>query len=228
MLAEAGRGIGLGEDDGVTVLIADDHALVRQALRTYLEAEADFHVIGEASDGREVLGMVAEGTHPPNVVLLDVRMPEMGGLETARRILAQHPGVAVIMLSAYDEHELVVEAVRAGALGYVLKNQDAAHLIRAVRLVSQGNMVIDPNVVAALAEGLSSVRDADRRAQTLTIRELEVLQHLASGEQNREIAEALFCSLDTVKTHVEHIFDKLGASDRTAAVAEALRRHIIE
>ena len=222
----------LGQSDrgavGITVVIADDHALVREALRSYLEGEADIQVVGEASNGHEVLALMGGGSEVPDVVLMDVRMPGMDGLQTAWRIREQFPSVAVIMLSAYDDHQFVVEAVRAGALGYVLKTKDADHLVRAVRLVAKGNMIIDPAVVVALAERLSGRTDHDREAGTLTARELEVLQLLAFGHTNKEIASGLSISTDTVKTHLEHVFDKLGASDRTAAVAEALRRHLIE
>jgi len=185
----------------ITVVIADDHSLVRQGLRRYLEMAGDIQVVGEASNGREVLTLMGNGVGEPDIVLLDIRMPEMDGLEAARRIKQRHPGVGVIMLTAYDDRQFVVEAVRAGARGYVLKARDAEHLIQTVRLVAGG---------------------------TLTAREIEVLQLLAFGHTNKDIADQLFISPDTVKTHLEHIFEKLGASDRTAAVAEALRRRLIE
>ncbi|MBI4260855.1 MAG: response regulator transcription factor [Actinobacteria bacterium] len=210
----------------IRVAIADDHSLVRQGLRRYLELAEDIEVVGEAADGTEVLSLIEE-THP-DIVLLDIRMPEMDGLEAARRIRDKYPDVGVIMLTAYDDRQFVVEAVRSGARGYVLKARDAEHLIQTVRLVAGGNMVIDPQLVVALAEELSQAKERDRRAETLTAREVEVLQLLAFGHTNRDIAEKLFISPDTVKTHLEHIFEKLGASDRTAAVAEALRRHLIE
>ncbi len=155
-------------------------------------------------------------------------MPEMDGLEAAREIRDQWPEIGVIMLTAYDDRQFVVEAVRSGARGYVLKARDAEHLIQTVRLVAGGNMVIDPQLVVALAEELSTAKERDRKAETLTAREIEVLQLLAFGHTNRDIAERLYISPDTVKTHLEHIFEKLGASDRTAAVAEALRRRLIE
>ena len=212
----------------ITVVIADDHSVVRQGLRQYLELEHDISVVGEASSGREVLRIIDSGADEPVVALLDVSMPDIDGIETARRIKERHPGVAVIMLSAYDDRRFVVDAVRAGARGYVLKARDAEHLIRAVRLVAEGNMVIDPELVAALADELDRVKERDERAATLTAREIEVLQLLAFGNTNSDIADQLFISPDTVKTHIEHIFEKLRASHRTAAVAEALRRKLID
>jgi DNA-binding NarL/FixJ family response regulator len=212
----------------IRVLIADDHSLVRQGLRRYLEMAGDIEVIGEASNGQEALSLMGNGSGEPDIVLLDIRMPEMDGLETARRIQQRHPSVGVVMLTAYDDRQFVVEAVRAGARGYVLKARDAEHLIQTVRLVAGGNMVIDPQLVVALAEELSQTKERDRKAETLTAREVEVLQLLAFGHTNKGIADQLFISPDTVKTHLEHIFEKLGASDRTAAVAEALRRRLIE
>jgi DNA-binding NarL/FixJ family response regulator len=212
----------------IRVVIADDHSLVRQGLRRYLEMAGDIDVIGEASTGTEVLRMIDNGSGEPDVVLLDIRMPEMDGLETARRIRVRHPTIGIIMLTAYDDRQFVVEAVRAGARGYVLKARDAEHLIQTVRLVAGGNMVIDPQLVVALAEELQEAKERDRKAETLTAREVEILQPLAFGHTNKDIAEQLFISPDTVKTHLEHIFEKLGTSDRTAAVAEALRRRLIE
>jgi len=212
----------------IKVLIADDHSLVRQGLRRYLEMAGDIEVLGEAANGQELLSLMSDGVGEPDIVLLDIRMPEMDGLEAARRIAQKHPSVGVVMLTAYDDRQFVVEAVRAGARGYVLKARDAEHLIQTVRLVAGGNMVIDPQLVVALAEELSQVKERDRKAETLTAREVEVLQLLAFGHTNKDIADQLFISPDTVKTHLEHIFEKLGAADRTAAVAEALRRRLIE
>jgi DNA-binding NarL/FixJ family response regulator len=211
----------------IRVLIADDHSLVRQGIRRYLEMADDIEVVGEASNGEEALRLMENGDGL-DIALLDIRMPEMDGLEAARKIQRLHPSVGVIMLTAYDDRQFVVEAVRAGARGYVLKARDAEHLIQTVRLVAGGNMVIDPQLVVALAEELGQSRGRDRKTETLTAREVEVLQLLAFGHTNRDIADRLFISPDTVKTHLEHIFDKLGASDRTAAVAEALRRRLIE
>ena len=215
-----------GKTVTIRVLIADDHSLVRQGLRRYLDMAEDIDVVGEASNGEEAVAMVEK--EQPDIVLLDIRMPGVDGLEAARMIRERFPKVGAIMLTAYDDRQFVVEAVRAGARGYVLKARDAEHLIQTVRLVAGGNMVIDPQLVVALAEELSQAKERDRKAETLTAREIEVLQLLAFGHTNRDIAEKLFISPDTVKTHLEHIFEKLGASDRTAAVAEALRRRLIE
>ncbi len=210
----------------IRVAIADDHSLVRQGLRRYLELADGIEVVGEASNGKELVELV--GKESPRIALVDIRMPEMDGLEAARVLRDTYPDVGVIMLTAYDDRQFVVEAVRAGARGYVLKARDAEHLIQTVRLVAGGNMVIDPQLVVALADELSQAKERDRKAETLTTREVEVLQLLAFGHTNKDIADQLFISPDTVKTHLEHIFEKLGASDRTAAVAEALRRHLIE
>jgi DNA-binding NarL/FixJ family response regulator len=210
----------------IRVAIADDHSLVRQGLRRYLDTAEGIEVIGEAANGKELIELIERD--PPEIALVDIRMPEMDGLEAARQIRDRFPEVGVVILTAYDDRQFVVEAVRAGARGYVLKARDAEHLIQTIRLVAGGNMVIDPQLVVALAEELSQAKERDRRAETLTAREIEVLQLLAFGHTNRDIAERLYISPDTVKTHLEHIFEKLGASDRTAAVAEALRRRLIE
>jgi DNA-binding NarL/FixJ family response regulator len=212
----------------IRVIIADDHALVRQGLGRYLSMAGDIQVVGEASNGREVLHMLETGSGEPDIVLLDIRMPEMDGLETARKIKQRHPSVRVIMLTAYDDRQFVVEALRAGARGYVLKASDAEHLIQTVRLVAGGTMVIDPQLVVALADELSQSKERDRKVETLSAREVEVLQLLAFGHTNKDVADQLSISPDTVKTHLERIFEKLGASDRTAVVAAALRRHLIE
>ena len=211
----------------IRVLVADDHTLVRQGIRQYLETAGDIEVVGEAANGQEVLDLL-EGGAQTDVALIDFRMPEMDGLDTARAMRDRFPEVLVVMLSAYDDRQFVVEAVRAGAHGYVLKTRDAEELVQTVRLVAGGNLVIDPQLVVALAEELSQTKERTRKAETLTARELEVLQLLAFGRSNKDIADELDLSPDTVKTHLTHIFDKLGASDRTAAVAHALRRHLIQ
>jgi DNA-binding NarL/FixJ family response regulator len=210
----------------IGVLLGDDHTLVREGLRRVIETTTGVEVLGEAATGTDVVRLAEEAD--PDVVVLDIRMPEMDGIEACRQILADAPQTKVVMLTAYDDRHFVVEAVRAGARGYVLKSKDAEYLLKAVRLVQEGHMVIDPELVMALADELSAAGDRDRSAETLTEREVEVLQLLAFGYTNRDIAGRLFISPDTVKTHLEHIYQKLGANDRTAAVAEAMRRRLIE
>jgi DNA-binding NarL/FixJ family response regulator len=213
----------------IKLLIADDHGLVRQSLRQYLEMEGDIEVVGEASGGDEVLDLLNDSsTVHPDVVVLDTRMPEKDGLETARQIRDTHSDVGVVMLSAYDDPQFVTEALRAGARAYVLKNKDVEYLIETVRLVAEGRIVIDPELAPAIAEGLSTGKGGHRKSDTLTAREMEVLQLLAFGHTNKDIAERLGISAETVKAHLEHVFEKLEVSDRAAAVATAFRRGLIE
>jgi two-component system, NarL family, response regulator LiaR len=210
----------------IRVVIADDHSLVRQGVARYLDSSDGIGVVGEAATGTEIVRVVEEVQ--PDVALLDIRMPEMDGLEAARAIREARPETGIVILTAYDDRHFVVEAVRAGARGYVLKTRDADTLIQTIRLVAEGNMVIDPELVVALADELSTASRKDRQAEELTEREVEILQLVAFGHTNRDVGGKLFISPDTVKTHLEHIYQKLDATDRTAAVAEALRRRLIE
>ena len=210
----------------IRIVIADDHSLVRQGVARYLDTCDGLGVVGEATTGTEIVRLVEELN--PDVALLDIRMPEMDGLEAARGIREATRETRVVILTAYDDRHFVVEAVRAGARGYVLKSRDADTLVQTIRLVASGNMVIDPELVVALADELSTASKKDRSAEELTEREVEILQLVAFGDTNRDIGGKLYISPDTVKTHLEHIYQKLGAVDRTAAVAEALRRRLIE
>ena len=210
----------------IRVVLGDDHTLVRQGLRRTLEQTGDIEPVGEAATGTEIIRVVKETE--PDIAVLDIRMPEMDGIQAAREISAHHPETGVVMLTAFDDRHSVVEAVRAGARGYVLKTRDAAQLVDTIRLVADGNLVIDPDVVVALSDELVTAKQEERAADTLTDRELQILQLVAFGYTNRDVGQRLFISPDTVKTHLEHIYQKLGATDRTAAVAEAMRRRLIE
>jgi DNA-binding NarL/FixJ family response regulator len=212
----------------IKVIIADDHSLVRQILRGYLENAGDVQVVGEANNGSEVLRILDNGGRHADVLLLDVRMPEMDGLALARTISERGFTIRVVMLSAYDDRQFVAEAVRAGAHGYVLKAGDADHLLDAIRAVASGKMVVDPELMLGLTEDLVGTKEAERKTERISPREMEVLEVLSLGRTNKEIAEQLSISPDTVKAHLDHIFEKLGASDRTAAVAEAFRRGLID
>ncbi|MGH2662042.1 MAG: response regulator [Actinomycetota bacterium] len=211
---------------GISIVIGDDHTLVRMGIRRFMEEAEGIEILGEGSTGSEMVSLVRETE--PDIAVLDIRMPEMDGIEAARAISRRYPDVGIIMLTGYDDRHFVVEAVRAGARGYVLKSRDAGHLVQTIRLVAGGNMVIDPDLVVALADELSTAKERDHSTETLTERELEILQLLAFGYTNRDIGARLYISPDTVKTHLEHIYQKLGATDRTAAVAEAMRRRLIE
>lgn len=209
--------------DVIRVGVADDHPFAREGLVQLLRTADDVVVVGEAADGREVLDLV-EAEEEPDVVLLDVRMPGMDGLEVARRLSREHPGVKVILLSAYDDPRQMVEAVRAGARGYALKDVDGDELLDMVRVVANGGMVIDLTLVERLAgQGFD-----EPSPEALAEDELRILRLLAAGRTNPEIAEELGMTTRSVRYQLDRIFRKLGASDRTAAVAEALRRHLIE
>jgi DNA-binding NarL/FixJ family response regulator len=208
----------------ITVALADDHPLARRGLRQYLDAEDDLTVVAEAASGDELLDLLERC--PIDVALVDAKMPTMSGVETVRRLVRSYPGVRVVMLSAFDDPDLVVAAVQAGARGYLLKSRDPCHIARAVRLAAEGDMVFDPDLAPAIAAGLAQGA-AGPPPITLTAREREILHMLPSGRTNREIAVALRRSPDTVKGHLERIFRKLGAQDRTAAVAEAFRRGLL-
>jgi DNA-binding NarL/FixJ family response regulator len=213
------------EDVPVRVVVADDHSLVRQGLCRSLEDVPDIEVVAEAGTGDEVLAAVER--HKPDVALLDIRMPGMDGIEAAGRITRGFPDTSVVMLTAHADRHHVVEAVRAGARGYVLKTRDAEELVTIVRRVAAGGLAIDPELVAALAEEITE-SGRPGGGDGLTGRELEILRLLADGMTNRQIGARLFISPDTVKTHLEHVFQKLGIADRTSAVAEAIRRGLIE
>jgi two-component system, NarL family, response regulator LiaR len=214
------------------VIIADDHPLARHGLRQYLESEPDIEVVDEAVDGQDVLDRIAGADPPPDVALVDVRMPAMDGVEATRKIHHRHPEVRVIAVSAFADPEYALSVIRAGARGYVLKARDASHIIQAIRLAVAGSLVIDQEVAPAIVQWLhhspNGSRSPDGGADALSERELEVLQLLPSGHTNKEIAHKLLLSPETVKDHLERIFRKLGATDRTAAVAEAMRRGLIE
>ena len=211
----------------IRVVIADDHPLTREGLRQYIELEDDIEVAGEAASGTDLLVTLDELDPKPDIAIVDARMPGADVAETARAIARRHPTVRVVVLSAFDDSQMVLAAVRAGAGGYLLKSRDAEHIIRALRLVHAGNLVIDPEATPAILRGVTGA-EATTDVEPLSDRELQVLRLLAAGCTNRDIANRLTLSSETVKGYVERILKKLRASDRTAAVAEGLRRGLIE
>jgi DNA-binding NarL/FixJ family response regulator len=206
------------------LVVADDQTVVREGLVTLLSTMAGIEVVGSAADGEEAVALVAQ--HAPDVVLMDLRMPRLDGIEATRRIRADHPGVQVVVLTTYADDESIVHALQAGALGYLTKDAGREHICRALEAAAAGQAVLDPAVQARLvgAARLPSPAPA-QLPDGLTEREGEVLRLIAAGKSNGEIAKALFVSEATVKTHVNHIFAKTGSRDRAQAIAYA-HRHL--
>ena len=202
----------------IRVLVADDQGMVRSGFSILLNAQPDIEVVGEAVNGQEAVARVAELR--PDVILMDVRMPVMDGLQATRQIAGRQPGVRVVVLTAFSDDESVFAAVQAGARGYLLKGNVHTDLLETIRAVHAGRKRIPPEVAAELA--MHTAEDQ------LTARELEVLNLIAQGNANKEIAAQLSVREDTVKSHVGNILEKLGANDRTHAVTIGLQRGIIE
>jgi DNA-binding NarL/FixJ family response regulator len=204
----------------IRVLIVDDHPVVRDGLRGVLEADPEFEVVGEAGDGAEALARVA--ATPVDVVLTDLRMPRMGGVEAIQALATQAPEVRVLVLTTYDTDADVLPAIEAGATGYLLKDAPRDELLRAVRAAHRGESVLSPTVAGRL---MGNIRKPAQAA--LSDRELDVLKLIAGGATNKEAARKLFISEATIKTHLLHVYDKLGVRDRAAAVGEAHKRGLL-
>ncbi len=215
----------------IRVLIVDDQSLVRAGFRMILEAEGDVEVVGEASDGAEALEAVAE--HSPDVILMDVRMPNVDGLEATRRLLeGKSEGPRILILTTFDLDEYVWEALHAGASGFLLKDTPPEQLVDAIRVVAAGDALLAPAITRRVIEEFVSRPPASARRPApgldeLTARELEMLRYVARGLSNAEIAEAAFVSETTVKTHVAHILMKLRLRDRVQAVVYAYEHGIV-
>ena len=212
----------------IRVLLADDQQLVRAGLRTILEAEEDIEVCGEVADG--LLAVSAAEQQHPDVVLMDIRMPNLDGLEATRRIATRGDIPRIIILTTFDVDEYVFEALRGGASGFLLKDTTADELVRAVRLAVGGDALLAPSVTRRLIERFANRATAPstQSLETLTGRELEVLLLVARGLSNTEVAERLFLGENTVKTHVAHVLDKLDLRDRVQAVVLAYESGLVE
>jgi two-component system, NarL family, response regulator LiaR len=212
--------------DPITVLLVDDHEMVRRGVRAFLETRPDITVVAEAGSGEEAIRLAAE--HAPDVALMDLIMPGMDGVEATRRLTARSPRTNVVMLTSYHDDEHVFPAIRAGALSYVLKEVGPEELADAVRKAAAGEAVLHPRVAARVVRELHGARrDEPNAFRELSDRELEVLKLIADGLSNAEIAGRLYVSEKTVKSHVSNILGKLHLADRTQAAVYAWRQGVV-
>ena len=214
--------------EAITVLIVDDHEVVRLGLKSALEAETDIVVVGDASDGAS--GVSEAEAHRPAVVLMDVRMPEMDGIEACRAIRESLPDTRVVMLTSYTDDDAVMSSIMAGACGYLLKNTGKAELVEAVRRASRGESLLDPAITTPIMSRLRelSAKEEDREVALLSDREREILGLVARGLTNRQIAESLIISPNTVRNHVSRILEKLDMSRRSEAASFATRHGLVD
>jgi DNA-binding NarL/FixJ family response regulator len=208
----------------ITVLLVDDHVVLRQALRLMIEADPRFQVVGEASEGSMALREIARLR--PRVAMVDIKMPGIGGLDIIPRISTVGHGTATLVFSMYDNPAYVRAAMRAGAKGYLLKSVDRKEMLQALEAVGSGAGFVQRQVASPLVR--QTVLDMRSDPGRLSVREIQVLELIATGSSNRDIAEALSVSEETVKTHLKRLYEKLGASDRTHAVSIALRQRLID
>jgi DNA-binding NarL/FixJ family response regulator len=213
----AGVDVSASSPGKATVLVVDDHALLRTGVANIINQEPDLRVVAEAGDGLQAIE--AYDRHRPDVILIDLRMPVMEGVEVVRRIRERDPRARVIVLTTYDTDDEIASALKAGAKAYVLKDISADNLITCIREVLAGKTYLAPAAAAKLAEGVTRVQ--------LTPREMATLRLMADGKANKEIASELAISERTVKTHLGHLFEKLGAASRTEAVKIATRRGLV-
>jgi len=202
------------------IMIVDDHEVVRLGMRAALEAEPDLTVVGEASNGAEALAKMP--VLDPQLILMDVRMEKMNGIEACREIKSRNPDVHILMITSYTDDDAVISSILAGASGYLLKHVSRADLLRSIRLVASGNSLIDTNTAKQAMERLSQIPGSE-----LTEREREVLTLIARGYTNKQIADTLFVSEKTARNHVSHILDKLGLSRRSEAAAFAVEHKLV-
>jgi len=209
----------------IKILIADDHPVVREGLFAMLSREVDFDVVGEAKNGMDAVNKTKELS--PDIVLMDLRMPDMDGVEAMRQIKSAMPDVKFIILTTYSDDEYIFSGIEAGARAYLLKDAPREDLFKAIRAVYRGESLIQPVVASRLLDRFSELSRGTPSGEGLSERELEILQLMAKGAANKEISAQLSIAQSTVKTHIANIFQKLGVNDRTEAVTQALKKGII-
>ena len=217
----------------IRILIADDHALLRQGIRNFLSLESDFEIIGEAADGEETIRRASELR--PDILLLDITMPKGNGIEVATRLRETHPEIRILALTIHDDENYMMKMIQSGAAGYLLKDVEPSMMVQAIRRVHAGESFVEPSLTAKLFRGITD-REAQKPApqapgmsesDKLSAREIEVLRLIGRGMSNAEIARELYLSEKTVKNHLTNIFRKIQVSDRTQAVLFAIKHKIV-
>ncbi|HET9733463.1 MAG TPA: response regulator transcription factor [Acidimicrobiales bacterium] len=211
----------MGEPNVITVFLLDDHEVVRQGLRTLLETDGEMQIVGEASTAEEAIAGIA--ATQPRVAVLDVRLPDGSGVEVCREVRSLHPQVACLMLTSFSDDEAVADAIMAGASGYVLKEVGGSDLVSDIRKVATGHSLLNPDLTARVMERIRTRREV-AESEHLTAQEERILDHIAQGLTNRQIAEVMYLSEKTVKNYVSNLLAKLGMSRRTEAAVYAVRR----
>ena len=209
----------------ITILLAEDHVVVRESFRKFLEREANFEVVGEAGDGEEAVQMASE--LKPDVIVMDISMPKLNGIEATKRIKALQPSSVILILTAYDYEQYIFPLLEAGAAGYLLKDVSSYELVRAIQTVHKGEAVLHPAVACKVMERLRQPKvelPRERMSDLLTERETIILKMAAKGMSNNDIAEQLHLSARTIESHLGSIFNKLGVGSRTEAVIKAMKK----
>jgi DNA-binding NarL/FixJ family response regulator len=209
----------------IKILITDDHTVVREGLSAMLSREKDFEVVGEATNGREAI--VKARALKPDMILMDLRMPEIDGIEAMRQIKTENTAMKFIILTTYDNDEYIFKGIEAGARAYLLKDAPREDLFKAIRAVSRGESLIEPAVAGKVLDRFAELSRQAQPSETLSVQEVKVLTLIAKGAGNKLIATTLNIGESTVKTHIQNIFHKLGVSGRTEAVTEAIKKNII-
>lgn len=209
----------------VRLLLADDHRMFRQGLRELIERKTKFEVVGEARTGREVLDQVDKLR--PEIILLDIQMPELDGISVARQLAASHPEIKIIMLTMYRQDQHLIDAIKAGVKGYLLKDADAEELLSVIQRVEQGESALDPSLTARVFEAVRRPTAMPGMVEPLTERELDILRLVAAGHDNRTIAAQLYLAEKTVGNRLSEIFQKLNVTNRTQAALVAIQRGLI-